>query len=138
MTPEAEKKKLHFEVTIDPQLFTINADRQGMETVFTNLLSNAVKYNQESGKVIIHAQNRGEFVEVKITDTGVGVSKVDLPRIFDKFFRIRTEYTRKVVGSGLGLPLVKAIVEAHLGTITVESELEKGTTFTILLPRGIG
>ncbi len=137
MTPEAEKKNLHFEVTIDPQLFTINADRQSMETVFTNLLSNAVKYNQEGGKVIINAQNRGEFVEIKIADTGVGVSKVDLPRIFDKFFRIRTEYTRKVIGSGLGLPLVKTIIEAHLGTITVESESGKGTTFTILLPRGI-
>ena len=108
-----------------------------METICTNLLSNAVKYNQEGGKVIIYAQNRGEFVEIKIADTGVGVSKVDLPRIFDKFFRIRTEYTRKVIGSGLGLPLVKAIIEAHLGTITVESESGKGTTFIILLPRGI-
>ncbi|WAC06640.1 MAG: response regulator [Thermodesulfobacteriota bacterium] len=137
MTPEAGKKKLHFEVTCDPQLCTIHADRQGMETIFTNLLTNAVKYNQEDGKVIINAQNRGEFVEIKVTDTGVGISKVDLPNIFDKFFRIRTEYTRKVVGSGLGLPLVKAIIEAHLGTITVESEFEKGTTFTILLPRGI-
>ena len=87
--------------------------------------------------IIINAQNRGGFVETKIADTGVGVSKVDLPRIFDKFFRIRTEYTRKVIGSGLGLPLVKAIIEAHLGTITVESELGKGTTFIILLPRGI-
>jgi signal transduction histidine kinase len=137
MTPEAEKKNLHFEVTCDRQLCTIHADRQGMETICTNLLSNAVKYNQEGGKVIINAQNRGEFVEIKIADTGVGVSKVDLPRIFDKFFRIRTEYTRKVIGSGLGLPLVKAIIEAHLGTITVESESGKGTTFTILLPRGI-
>jgi PAS domain S-box-containing protein len=137
MTPEAEKKNLHFEVTCDRQLCTIHADRQGMETICTNLLSNAVKYNQEGGKVIINAQNRGEFVEIKIADTGVGVSKVDLPRIFDKFFRIRTEYTRKVIGSGLGLPLVKAIIEAHLGTITVESESGKGTTFIILLPRGI-
>jgi PAS domain S-box len=137
ITPEADKKNLHFEVTCDRQLCTIHADRQGMETICTNLLSNAVKYNQEGGKVIINAQNRGEFVEIKIADTGVGISKVDLPRIFDKFFRIRTEYTRKVIGSGLGLPLVKAIIEAHLGTITVESESGKGTTFTILLPRGI-
>jgi len=137
MTPEAGKKNLHFEVTCDPQLYPIHADRQGMETIFTNLLSNAVKYNQAGGKVIINAQNRGEFIEIKITDTGVGISKVDLPHIFDKFFRIRTEYTRKVVGSGLGLPLVKAIIDAHLGAITVESEAGKGTTFTILLPRGI-
>ena len=136
VTPEAEKKNLHFEITCDPQLCTVHADRQGMETICTNLLSNAVKYNREDGKINVNAQNRGEFVEIKVADTGMGISKVDVPRIFDKFFRIRTEYTRKVIGSGLGLPLVKAIVEAHLGTITVESESGKGTTFTILLPKG--
>jgi signal transduction histidine kinase len=68
---------------------------------------------------------------------GVGIEKENLPQIFDKFYRIRTEKTRKVVGSGLGLPLVKDIVEAHLGIITVESESEQGTTFTILIPKGM-
>ncbi|MCK5255933.1 MAG: hybrid sensor histidine kinase/response regulator, partial [Deltaproteobacteria bacterium] len=138
MTQEAEKKELKFEVAIDAQLFPIHADRQSMETVITNLLSNAVKYNREGGSVSISARNRGEFIEVKVADNGVGISKEDLPRIFDKFYRIRSEYTRKVIGSGIGLPLVKAIVEANFGTITVESETEKGTTFTVLLPRGIG
>jgi len=137
MTPEAQAKQLTFEVNIDPQLLPVYADRQSMETVFTNLMSNAVKYNREGGKVIINAQNRGEFVEIKVADTGVGIAKADLPQVFDKFFRIRTEYTRKVVGSGLGLPLSKAIIEAHLGTITVESEQGEGTTFGVLLPRGM-
>ena len=137
MTQEAEKKRLKFEVAIDAQLFPIHADRQSMETVITNLLNNAVKYNREGGRVSVSAQNRGEFIEVKVSDSGVGISKEDLPRIFDKFYRIRSEYTRKVIGSGIGLPLVKAIVEAHFGTITVESETGKGTTFTVLLPRGI-
>ncbi|MFH0814453.1 MAG: response regulator [Pseudomonadota bacterium] len=138
MTPEAQTKGLIFEKTIDPQILPIYADRQSMETVFTNLLGNAVKYNREGGKIYIDAHNRGEFVEIKVADTGFGISKVDLPRVFDKFFRIRNEHTRKLIGSGLGLPLVKAIVEAHLGTISVESEPGKGTTFTVLLPRGIG
>ncbi len=137
MTPEAQTKKLTFEVNIDSQLLPIYADRQSMETVFTNLVSNAVKYNREEGKVLISAQNRGDFVEIKVADTGVGIAKADLPQVFDKFFRIRTEYTRKVVGSGLGLPLTKAMVEAHLGTITVESEQGEGTTFVVLLPRGM-
>jgi len=137
VTLEAQKKSLKFEVNIDSQIIPIHADRQSMETIFTNLVGNAVKYNREGGNIIISAQNRGEFVEIKVTDTGVGIAKADLPRVFDKFFRIRTEYTRKVVGSGLGLPLVKAIIEAHLGTITVESKAEEGTTFTVLLPRGI-
>lgn len=137
MTPEAQSKQLSFEVNIDSQLLPIYADRQSMETVFTNLLSNAVKYNREGGKIVISAQNRGDFVEIKVADTGVGIAKADLPQVFDKFFRIRTEYTRKVVGSGLGLPLTKAIIEAHLGTITVESEQGQGTTFVVLLPRGM-
>jgi len=136
MAPEAEEKSLTFETNIDTNLSPIHADRQSMETVFTNLVSNAVKYNREGGKILISAQNRGDYVEIKVTDTGVGISKADLPRVFDKFFRIRTEYTRKVIGSGLGLPLVKAMIEAHLGTISVESDPEKGTTFKVLLPRG--
>ncbi len=137
MDQEVEKKGLKFEVTIDAQLFPVHADRQSMETVITNLLNNAVKYNREGGRVSISAQNRGEFVEVKVADTGVGISEENLPRIFDKFYRIRSEYTRKVIGSGMGLPLVKAIVEAHFGTISVESESGEGTTFTVLLPKGV-
>jgi two-component system phosphate regulon sensor histidine kinase PhoR len=109
-----------------------------METVFTNLVSNAVKYNREGGRVRISARNRGEFIEVTVADSGVGIDEENLSRIFDKFFRIRSDYTRKVVGSGIGLPLVKAIVEAHFGSISVASELEKGTTFTVLLPRAQG
>jgi len=101
-------------------------------------VSNSVKYNREGGKVSIGAQNRGEFIELIVADSGVGISEENLPRIFDKFYRIRSDYTRKVVGSGIGLPLVKAIIEAHFGTITVESKEEKGTTFTVLLPRGVG
>jgi PAS domain S-box-containing protein len=137
MAGEAEKKGLKFEVTIDSETFPVHADRHSMETVFNNLVSNAIKYNREEGRISISAGNRGEFVEIKVADSGVGISKKNLPRIFDKFYRIRSEQTRKVIGSGLGLPLVEAIVEAHLGTITVESEPEKGTTFTVLIPRGV-
>jgi PAS domain S-box-containing protein len=137
MVPEADKKGITFEVTIDAELFPVHADRQNMETVCSNLVSNAVKYNREGGRVTIGARNRGEFIEIQVRDSGVGIAQENLSRIFDKFFRIRSDYTRTVVGSGIGLPLVKAIVEAHFGSITVASELEKGTTFTVLLPRAI-
>jgi signal transduction histidine kinase len=137
LSQEAEKKGLKFKLEMDSHLFPIHADRQGIGTVVTNLVSNAVKYNRDGGSICISAQNRGDFVEVKVADTGVGIKEENLPRIFDKFYRIRDEYTRKFIGSGLGLPLVKAIVEAHLGTITVESKPEEGTTFIVLLPRGI-
>lgn len=136
MAQEAEEKGLKFDVTIDSRIFPVHADRQSMQTVLTNLVNNAVKYNREGGSVSVNAQNRGEFIELKVADSGVGISEENLPLIFDKFYRIRNEYTRKVVGSGMGLPLVKAIIEAHLGTITVESKPDKGTTFTVLLPKG--
>ena len=137
-TPEANKKSVCFEVEIDPQLCTVHADRQSMEIVCANLVNNAVKYNREQGTIRVSAQNRGDFVELKVVDTGYGIAKADLPRIFDKFFRIRTENTRMVIGSGLGLPLVKAMIDAHLGSITAESDPDKGTSFTVLLPKSMG
>lgn len=138
MVPEADKKGLQCDVTVDAGLYPVHADRQGMETMCTNLIANAIKYNRQGGTIAVRARNRGDFVEMQVRDTGVGIARENLSRIFDKFFRIRTDYTRQVVGSGIGLPLVKAIVEAHFGTIEVESELEKGTTFTVLIPRGRG
>ncbi len=137
MAQEADGKELKFDVTVDSRISPVHADRQSMETVVKNLVNNAVKYTPQGGSVSITAQNCGDFIEIKVSDTGVGISKENLPRIFDKFYRIRNEYTRKVVGSGIGLPLVKAIIDAHLGTITVKSTPEKGTSFTVLLPRGI-
>jgi signal transduction histidine kinase len=136
MMPEAEKKGLHCEVTVDSGLYPVHADRQGMETVFTNLIANAIKYNRAGGSISVRACNRGECVEIRIKDSGVGIARENFSRIFDKFFRIRTDDTRSVAGSGIGLPLVKAIVEAHFGTIEVESEPERGSTFTVLIPRG--
>ena len=131
---EIEKKNVDVNVNIEPSLPFLYADRQSMEIIFSNLINNAIKYNREGGTIFISVQTHGGFIEIKVVDTGVGIPEGDLSRIFDKFFRIRSEYTRKVVGSGLGLPLVKAIIEAHLGTITVESVLGKGTTFTVLFP----
>jgi signal transduction histidine kinase len=137
MSGEAEKKGLTFNITIDSQVFPVHADRQSMETVLNNLVSNAIKYNREGGYISINVKNSGEFVELKVSDNGVGIEKENLSQIFDKFYRIRTEKTRQVVGSGLGLPLIKDIIEAHLGMITVESNPEQETTFTVLLPKGM-
>jgi PAS domain S-box-containing protein len=138
MMPEADKKNLQYEVTVDAGLHPVHADRQGMETIFTNLIANAIKYNRQGGVIDIRVCNRGECVEIQVKDSGVGIARENLSRIFDKFFRIRSDYTRTVMGSGIGLPLVKAIVEAHCGTIEVESELERGTTFSVCIPRGQG
>jgi two-component system phosphate regulon sensor histidine kinase PhoR len=71
---------------------------------------------------------------VKIADTGIGISEEDLPRIFDRFYRVKNEQTRHIIGTGLGLPIVKSIIDAHNGLIRVDSKLNSGTTFSVLLP----
>jgi signal transduction histidine kinase len=113
----------------------INADRNSMEGIFTNLISNAIKYTPEGGKVWVTLGEGGGFVKATVSDTGIGLKKEDLPRIFDKFYRVKTTETRQIVGTGLGLSIVKSIVDAHLGSISVESEEGGGTTFTVLLPK---
>ena len=76
----------------------------------------------------------GEYIEIKVADTGVGIPSEELPKIFDKFYRVKHPKTREVMGTGLGLAIVKGVVEAHHGTIDVESVVDEGTTFRILLP----
>jgi len=77
-----------------------------------------------------NAQN----VQIEVSDTGIGVENEDIPRIFDKFYRVRSEVTKNISGTGLGLSIVKNVVDAHRGAINVESKVGKGTLFTILLP----
>ncbi len=106
-----------------------------MEEIFTNLISNAIKYTPENGKVWVALSEEGGFVKASVSDTGIGIEEENLPRIFDKFYRVKTKETRQIVGTGLGLSIVKSIVAAHLGSISVESKAGAGTTFTILLPK---
>lgn len=135
MRAEAEAKKLDLQFPDPSELPLISADRNSMEGIFTNLISNAIKYTPEGGKVWVTLGEEGGFVKATVSDTGIGLKKEDLSRIFDKFYRVKTKETRQIVGTGLGLSIVKSIVDAHLGTISVESEEGGGTTFTILFPR---
>jgi signal transduction histidine kinase len=112
----------------------VQADPKNMEEIFNNLVSNAVNYSPEGGRVTVTAQSLGEYMEIKVQDTGVGIPSEELPKIFDKFYRVKNPKTRQVIGTGLGLAIVKGVVEAHHGTIDVESIEDKGTTFRILLP----
>jgi signal transduction histidine kinase len=135
MRAEAEAKKLDLQFTAPPQLSLISADRNSMEGIFTNLISNAIKYTPEGRKVWVHLEEEGGFVKATVSDTGIGIKKEDLSRIFDKFYRVKTVETRQIVGTGLGLSIVKSVVDAHLGSISVESEEGGGTIFTVLLPK---
>lgn len=105
-----------------------------LEEVFSNLLSNAIAYTPEGGTIRVCMGRRGGYVCVEVADTGVGIPAECIPRIFDRFYRVRDERTRHVVGTGLGLPIVKGIVEAHLGAVEVESSPGRGSTFRVLIP----
>jgi PAS domain S-box-containing protein len=135
MRVEAENKKLDLEFSSSSKIPLIHADRNSMEGIFMNLISNAIKYTPEGGKVWVTLSEEGGFVKATVSDTGIGLKKEDIPRIFDKFYRVKTTETRQIVGTGLGLSIVKSIVEAHLGSISVESEEGGGTTFTVLFPK---
>jgi two-component system phosphate regulon sensor histidine kinase PhoR len=138
MKPDAQQKNIEIDFLPPAAIPTIQADRNSMEGIFTNLISNALKYTLAGGKVAIHLDDDDGFVRVSVADTGIGIKGDDLPRIFDKFYRVKSSETRQIVGTGLGLSIVKSIVDAHMGTIAVESTEGKGTTFSILLPKAAG
>jgi len=112
----------------------VSADPKGMEELFNNLITNAINYSPEGGNVTITAKGLGSQIEIEVSDTGVGISAEELPKIFDKFYRVKHPKTRNVTGTGLGLAIVKNVVDAHEGTIDVKSVVGKGTVFKVLLP----
>jgi two-component system phosphate regulon sensor histidine kinase PhoR len=134
MRTEAEQKKIDLQFSCTPQTCIIHADRNNMEEIFTNLLSNAIKYTPEQGKVWVALDEERGFAKATVSDNGIGIKREDLSRIFDKFYRVKSAETRQIVGTGLGLSIVKSMVDAHLGSISVESEVGKGSTFTLLFP----
>lgn len=113
----------------------IMADPADMEIVFNNLVSNAVKYNKTGGKADISIADSDSDAVIKISDTGIGITRNDTENLFTEFVRIKNEKTRNISGSGLGLSIVKKVVELYHGTIDVESTPDVGTTFTIRLPK---
>jgi two-component system, OmpR family, phosphate regulon sensor histidine kinase PhoR len=112
----------------------VHADPGNIEKVLNNLISNAINYSPEGGRVSVCARPAGQFVEIAVSDTGVGIPSEELPRIFEKFYRVKHPKTRHVNGTGLGLSLVKGIVDGCRGKVEVESSPNQGSTFRVLLP----
>jgi len=137
MEADARQKNIHIEFSPGVNVPTIQGDRNSMEGIFTNLISNAIKYTLDGGKITISLDDDDGFLKVSVADTGIGIKSEDLPRIFDKFYRVKSTETRQIIGTGLGLSIVKSIVDAHMGTISVESTEGKGTTFCVLLPKAV-
>lgn len=119
----------------DEQLPQVQADRDRLLQVLINLVDNAIKCNRPNGSVTLKASADKEQVIFQVVDTGIGIPPLDLPRIFDRFFRVDKARSRVTGGTGLGLSLVKDIIEAHSGSIHVDSSINVGTTFTLHLPR---
>lgn len=136
----AHRRKVRVDVPELGAAIWVDADRGELEQVFFNLLDNAIKYTPSGGRVSLAVDVVGKSVAVSLSDTGIGILKEDLPRVFERFWR--ADRARKFPGeagtatggTGLGLSIVKHIVEAHGGTIVAESELGKGSRFTVTLP----
>ncbi len=124
-----------FRLDIENLPETINADRSGLQQVFTNLFSNAVKYAPNSPEIFVRGWCDGGQIHVSVKDQGVGIDADDLPKMFQRYFRART--STGIAGTGIGLNLVQQIVELHNGTISVESEKDQGTIFTVTLPHDV-
>ncbi|MEF2247582.1 MULTISPECIES: two-component system histidine kinase PnpS [unclassified Paenibacillus] len=131
---EATMKGIELCSKIQPGLY-VEADEDRLRQIVMNLLSNGINYTPDGGKVTlsIHAIN-DDLLSIQISDTGIGIPKKDLPRIFERFYRVDKARSRSSGGTGLGLSIVKHLVELHKGTITVTSTTGVGTTFTIILP----
>jgi signal transduction histidine kinase len=133
MKPLAVQRDVTIE--FDPQTsIPFVADAEEMDIVFNNLISNAIKYNVDGGKVTCTIEKSGSRIIIKISDTGFGIADDDLPKLFQEFSRIKTQSTKEISGSGLGLSIVKRIVDMYNGQIDVISKLGEGSTFNVSLP----
>jgi two-component system phosphate regulon sensor histidine kinase PhoR len=134
MESEASRKSIELTMNIEPGLY-VEADEDRLRQIIMNLLSNGINYTPEGGKVSLKVEGMGDdHIRIQITDSGIGIPKKDLPRIFERFYRVDKARSRSSGGTGLGLSIVKHLVELHKGTISVTSAVGVGSTFTIELP----
>ncbi len=134
MQPQAQDKYITFQITIEEGLPLFKGSRSSLEAMFINLVSNAIKYTPPKGHFNVELKKNEHNLQIEVSDNGIGIEEKDMPHIFEKFFRERSERTKHISGTGLGLSIVKGVVDAHQGSIHVKSEVGKGSTFTVLLP----
>lgn len=137
LQPLAREKGIEMTASLREQV-VVDGDASRLTQVFYNLMDNAIKYTGRGGSVRVELTKRDKKVIVRVSDTGIGIPREDQLHIFDRFYRVDKARSRETGGTGLGLSIVKQIVLLHGGTITVASEEEKGSTFTVELPEGTG
>ena len=133
MAPAAQTVGVDFQLNLESNLPKVKFDSDRITQVLTNIVCNAMKFTEE-GSIEISTSRGENYIRVSVSDTGCGIRKEDLPRVFREFEQIERLKHRKVGGTGLGLTISKKIIEQHRGRICVESEYEKGTTFYFILP----
>ncbi len=132
---KADSKSIRLTTKETKKEIWMMGNRINIEEVVSNLISNALRYSPNGGTITAWADEKSDCAKIAVSDTGLGIPQNDLEHIFDKFFRVKNEKTRNINGTGLGLAIVKSIVEAHHGTIEVESQVNKGTCFSTYFPR---
>jgi signal transduction histidine kinase len=130
-----ERKKQHLVLTRpETALPPVQADPLALESIFGNLITNAINYTQEGGNIEVRVEPAGINLQVKVIDNGFGIEAKHLDNVFKRFYRVKNDQTRFITGTGLGLPIVKQLLEASGGMIDVESSPGVGSTFTVLIP----
>jgi signal transduction histidine kinase len=132
----AQRHGISLEMVVEPELGEIRADQRKFKQILLNLLSNAVKFTPDGGQVTVQAQQAAGVLSVSVIDTGIGIAVDDQAVVFEEFRQVGRHYTNKQEGTGLGLALTKRFVELHGGTLSLQSVLGQGSTFTFTLPMG--
>jgi two-component system phosphate regulon sensor histidine kinase PhoR len=132
LSPQAERHKVALLTELSSDLPFVQADKERIQQVILNIVHNAIKFTPSGGKVMISTEQSRESVIAKVSDTGIGISKEDLPHIFKRFFK--ADKSRSNSGTGIGLAIAKHTVQAHRGNIWAQSEEGKGSTFSFSLP----
>jgi signal transduction histidine kinase len=134
LKPLADEKSIELQFVSPGGLPEVFGDRNLLEQVLINLLSNAIKYSPKGAWAKVAAVQQNGSVAIAVQDNGLGIPKESIPRLFEKFYRVRCDDRKDIIGTGLGLSLVKQIIDVHQGTIRVESEHGKGSIFTFTVP----
>ena len=129
---ELQRKQLTLDLNLDEQLPEVMGDAAQLDRVFWNLIGNAIKFTPSGGKISVSCKREDGHVCVAVNDTGIGISQEELPLLFTQFKRLKG--AAKIEGTGLGLFIVKTIIEAHKGSVQVESVDGQGSTFTVRIP----
>ncbi|PWT97635.1 MAG: PAS domain-containing sensor histidine kinase [Bacteroidetes bacterium] len=135
LSNNASEKNIDLQLNCAEDHVVVEADLHRIKQVFINLIGNAISYTPKDGHVIVAVQETENSVQISVKDTGIGIEKHEIPRIFERFYRVDRDRSRESGGTGLGLAIVKHIVEAHQGNIRVKSELGKGSEFIIKLKK---